>query len=200
MKNRWLFLKRNIVEVVFAIIVVLTALATVFVIVMIFTPQVSDKSFPRLRESVTAVSTGAMVFATLLLAFVTYRIIKSDRQRENRDRKERLLNEIIEWASSVSRAAISRQTRDPHALWSTKLEYKYQKSKGKYMVQIINSSFPELTQIYLDIDTKINEAISFTEDVINRNASKSDLINYETKLTESVEKLLEEAAKIRTRA
>lgn len=62
------FLKSNIVEIIFTIVLALAAIAIIFVIVMIFTPQISDKLFPRLRESATAVSMGAMVFATLLLA------------------------------------------------------------------------------------------------------------------------------------
>ncbi len=113
MKRRcWFFLKSNIVEIVFTIVVVLAAIAIIFIIVMIFTPQIAERLFPRLRESVTAVSTGAMVFATLLLAYVTYRIIKSDRQRESRDRKERLLNEIIEWAIDVSQCEFMADVSD----------------------------------------------------------------------------------------
>jgi len=81
-----------------AIVIAFTAL--IFVIVVILNPDWEwTKNYPYMRETVAATSTAAMVVATLFLAWATFTVINNDRQREERDREERLLNEIIDWAS-----------------------------------------------------------------------------------------------------
>ena len=82
--------------------IVIAGLALISVIVLIFMPEWAE-NFPYLRDSVTALSTAAMVIVTLLLAYATLNVINSDRQREECNKKERLLNEIIEWATDIKR-------------------------------------------------------------------------------------------------
>jgi len=50
-----------------------------------------------------AFGTGILAIATIILAFFTYWNIRSRSAQEKRDRKERWLNEIIEWATDIKR-------------------------------------------------------------------------------------------------
>lgn len=47
-------------------------------------------------------------FATLLLALAAFLAIRHSSEREKRNRKERLLNEIIEWAIGISKIGLDR--------------------------------------------------------------------------------------------
>jgi len=65
-----------------------------------------------------------MVFATLLLALGTFRLIRKDREKESRDRKERYLNEIIQWLNDVITRPLdigvltgSRYTQNRNIIW-----------------------------------------------------------------------------------
>ena len=51
-------------------------------------------------------ATAMVAFGTLILAIVTAMAIDSSRAMEKRNRKERLLNEIIEWAENISKCGI----------------------------------------------------------------------------------------------
>jgi len=144
---------------------------------------------------------------TLFLGIMAWRNIRLTRSIQKAEKKERLLNEIIEWAESVANSAIGRQTKAPHELWKTKLDYKKHKTKGKYVVQIINSSFPELSQFYLDIDAKLDGAILFLEDINTGKIGKEAIVgvggkslrDVETGIAGAVEELFKEAAKIKAK-
>jgi hypothetical protein len=97
--NKWLL---RILLVLLPIVIVISIAALVFIVVVICTPEWElSRNFPSIRESVAALAAVAMVVATLFLAWATFSVVNSDRQREERDRKERLLNEIIEWAKGL---------------------------------------------------------------------------------------------------
>ncbi len=145
--------------------------------------------------------------ATVTLAIFAFWTIWQNYNFRKEEKEERLLNEIIEWAEAVANSAIGRQTTDPRELWKTKLDYKKHRTKGKLIVQIINSLFPELSQYYLDIDAKLDGAILFIEDINNGKIGEEAItgvggmtLKYcETGIANSVETLFEEAAKIKTR-
>ena len=189
-------------------ILIIVGLSIIFAIVIIMVPEPFQRIFPRARESIATLATAAMVFATLLLAYGTFRIIRSDRDRERRDRKERLLNEIIEGALDAAKSAISRQTREVHELWKTKLEYKFHRVKSEYIAEIAASSFEDLSPLTKDIITKLDEVIDVTTQCIEAkhhvinllsNSEIKQLIESEERLAKSVEKLITEAAKIKTK-
>lgn len=52
-----------------------------------------------------AFGTGILAIATIILAFFTYLNIRSRSAQEKRDRKERQLKEVIDWAASILEAA-----------------------------------------------------------------------------------------------
>lgn len=133
-------------------------------------------------------------------AIVVVAIISAANINELRNtRKEKSLNEIIEWAEAVANSAIGRQTKDPHELWKTKLEYKKHKTKGKLIGEMVSSSFKELSGSFKDINKRLDKAIEFTKQIENGKANVESLKDYETEIAGSVEKMFKKAAKIKTR-
>ena len=92
--------KPNIQKLTLAALII-SACALAALIIVILNPK-QFPGFPLIRESASTISTAVMVLATLGLAYATFGIINSDREREKRDRRERLLDEIIEWANNVN--------------------------------------------------------------------------------------------------
>ncbi len=136
---------------------------------------------------------------TLLLVGVAVWTITDNRYSRMLEKRERLLNEIIQWAENVAESAVTRQTLKPDELWKTKLKYKYSKAKSKYVTEIVSSSFKELSPFVENVNSKLEEAIDAATQFIERRQQAGDkLVNYEIELTESVEELLTEAAKIKT--
>lgn len=145
-------------------------------------------------------ASATIALATLVLALGAFLAIRQSSNTQRRERKDRLLNEIIEWASNVAKSAISRQTIDVSELWKAKLEYKYHKSKGKYIDVIVSSSFKELSDPFKDANIKLDEAINFLERIFDgKGGNVLALKDYETGIVGSVEKILAEATKIKTR-
>lgn len=90
---------RNIERMILTMIIVAAALI-IFMAVFVLDENLR-KSFTEARQTILTVSTTGMVVATLILALGTFKIIMRDRERENRDRKERYLNEILEWLKKL---------------------------------------------------------------------------------------------------
>ena len=63
----------------------------------------------------------AVVFATVLSAYNIY----ETKRITVENRKDRLINEIKDWALEAGKTAVYRQTRKPDVLWAIKL-YLYQ--------------------------------------------------------------------------
>jgi len=89
------------------------------------------------RETVIATSTTAMVLATLILAYATFRMIRNSNEQEKRRREEDLLkekrdrdagliNEIINWAIGIDKCNFPLGTKDvePSDLKKVKLSIK----------------------------------------------------------------------------
>jgi hypothetical protein len=149
-------------------------------------------------------ATAFVAFGTLLLVIVTAMTIDNIRAQEKRNRKERWLNEIIEWAEDVANSAISRQKKDKTQLWKTRSDYKIRKVKGTYIKGIAGSHFKDLLSFIKNINSKLDQAISDVEKELGKKTTKAistkSIRESEENLTKAVERLLEEAAKSKTRA
>ena len=73
----------------------LAFLTLIFVILLLINPEWTSH-LPLLRESVAALAAVAMVVATLFLAWATFSLISTEREREKRGNEESLLNKVIE--------------------------------------------------------------------------------------------------------
>lgn len=92
--------KPQTIKLIILAMIIASILATIFTLVVILIPNLFPE-WVHIRESVITLATCGMVLATLVLAFGTFSIIMHDRERENRDRKERYLNEILRWLRGI---------------------------------------------------------------------------------------------------
>ncbi len=81
---------------------------------------------------------------------------------QKKERKGRLLNEIIQWATKSAESAIYRQQKNKHELWKTELNYKNCRAKSEYIKGIAISSFSTLNSQIDCVVTKLDEAIEGT--------------------------------------
>ena len=158
-------------------------------------PNVADYIFDFLDKWASA---GGPVF-TLLLALAAFWAIWQTRGIQKSEKRERLLNEILEWAVEAAESAISRQTRIPSELWKAKLKYKHSQAKSKYIAEVAYSSFDSLSPFITNVAVKLEKAVEVSTQVIEHKANGKALVNSERELTESVEKLITELAKIKAR-
>lgn len=145
-------------------------------------------------ETMRAILVSFAVVAVAIISALsineTKRIRKENIEHENRDRAERLLNEIKNWALEAMKAAVSRQTRSADVLWETRLKYKYVWSQRFYISTIADKSFKNLRPIIDEVNNKLSEAIDVTIAVIEHKKKGAELISTENNLRESAEHLL----------
>jgi hypothetical protein len=82
-------------------ITILFAVFATFVFIGLAVTILIFQRDPQLAGAYTAVGTLILASVTAFLAFFTFLSVKSGYDREKRDRKERWLNEIIEWAINI---------------------------------------------------------------------------------------------------
>ncbi len=138
---------------------------------------------------------------TFFLGIMAWRTIRQTRGIQKAEKRERLLNEIIEWALDIAESALHRKTiQQLEEFRTTKMEYELSRAESRYIGEIVSRFFDDLSPSLKNVITKLDEAI----DIITRKIEKSqgslkDLRNSEKDLTESVEKLIVEIAKIKTK-
>lgn len=87
---------------------VLLGIATVLVIISLGIPDWSPFQ-PTLGTTVIPIAMMVSAWIMLLVAYAAFRTIKVGSDREIRDRKERLLNEIINWAEDIHNNLFSKR-------------------------------------------------------------------------------------------
>ena len=115
--------------------------------------------------------------------------------------KERLLNEIIEWAKISAESAIHRRKTDNDELWKAKSNYKYCLAQTPYITVVADSAFPEITSFVKLVDGALKNTKKCTNDLLENYLEENHqkMKNSENELTDAVVKLLEESARIRLR-
>lgn len=99
----------NAFKIGLIVVIILYSLALPIVIVALWNVPFAKSIFPFIEISVefpikiVAGFTAVLAWATILLAFFTFRTIENSSNRDKINRNERLLNEVIQWAISVWR-------------------------------------------------------------------------------------------------
>lgn len=104
------------------VFIVLLAFALVFVSLILYKPGWFSFQ-PSFGQNVSTLAIMLTALVTLTLASAAFKNIHDTNEREKRDRKERLLNEIIEWVSEVKRKTVP-----------TDIEQITYAGKGKYEI------------------------------------------------------------------
>jgi len=169
---------------------------------------------------------GVSSLATVVLAFVAALTIRQNQNIKRSERRERLLNEIIEWAvsieecsrSSMNLPALSTLT-DPTRVWTfayatignLDLSLSRMELRSRYINQVVlifsknlQIAVKELTNNLAKHRKLISESVNTTLDVTTNKLSKFNnaadkVIAHELLLGKYVSKVIEEATKIKTR-
>jgi len=119
-----------------------------------------------------AIPMAFVAWGTILLAFTTWlaidssnkmetQRIKANLEKEKRDRKECLLNEIIDWATDLSKTACIPHIIDPESM-------ERMKSADRYFTLIYNGKkfliAVEKQSLNGDLQKKISETIKYLDD------------------------------------
>ncbi len=206
-------------------VAILFALLGIFIIVWLAYTIYLLKSDPPLANAYVATGTLILAMATVLLAGFTWLSIRSGEKREKRDRKERLLNEIIEWAVDVAvcafsvppplmfediiggleAATVEKMVRRVNLTTYTNLRLSYQilTRKSEYIENIASSLSGNLDYAVKRLRKQINNVISALKkcarDPDNKDRSEyKNLVGAEDLLHKEAEILIKEATKIKT--
>ena len=164
-------------------------------------------------ETLLAISAGV----TFLLAIAAFWAIYQNYQLNKRERKERLLNEIIEWAEDIRKS--SSESIDPNEIifdtpieqmatqrgfYNLHLRYQAISVKSEYMEGIAKEVFGnELLSATEIVTQKLGEILDILKDCLtNRRASQKEkneeVETYKKSLDSCAEDLIKEATKIKT--
>ena len=153
---------------------------------------------------------------TLALAFMTWRSIRQTRNIQKSERRERLLNEVIEWAKEIR--DISSANIDPSIIvLDSPVEqiatqhdflYWYQKyqevnANSEYVEEIAQKVFRgKLISVVRDVSLSLNDIIELLANcLINKAKENSEKVEKNKETIDSCAKeLMREVAKLKTQA
>ena len=96
-------------------------------------------------------ATGIMAFGTIILAIASFWTIRQNYKFREKDRRERLLNEIIEWATDIAKCGLEKDLPDTshitdvndgklHLAYSTNIlakSFQSMRGRNQYIRQIV---------------------------------------------------------------
>jgi gas vesicle protein len=162
------------------------------------------KSDPSTRDAILA-------FATVIMAFTAFWAIQKADIREKQERKERLLNEIIEWAEDVARlnfkifnfveAQISEESWVESSIGGIVSQFQVVEAKGVYINSIAISSFKKdikLSKAVKAVNKEIRELVDASAKRIDKEITSEEVQNHMNLLRVKILDLFKEVAKIKT--
>ena len=174
----------------------------VFILVLKYDPQLSN--------AYVAFGTLALALVTGVLAFFTYWSIRSRNAQEKRDRKERLINEIIEWVEDVARlnfkiynfveAQISKESWVESGIGDIASQFQVIEAKGIYITNITLSSFKgkrKLLSSVKAVNKEIRELVDVSVERLDGKVTTEAVTEHMNLLRLKIAELFKEAAKIK---
>jgi hypothetical protein len=89
--------------------------------------------YAELRDILTGFASVAAIFFSAMSISQARKIRQDTLEKFEKEGKERLLNEIIDWVEKSAQAAIFRKTTDKSELWTAMLNYKNSIGKSGYI-------------------------------------------------------------------
>ncbi len=157
-----------------------------------------------------AIPSALVAWGTILLAYMTYEAIRNSNEREKRrrddelakekrNREERLLNEIIEWAENVLAIINKYPTVHFEQLEDLLIRANVLKAKHYNILEALQSS--SFDQERAQVSAAIEELKNFVEQADKHvpGGGRKQRVPVPTNLEPTLIKLIEKAAKIKTR-
>ncbi len=211
------FIKRVLTRVSIPIFIVLVLFYVGLFTKLLFEKTIADLTF----------ATGIMATATIVLAGLTYWNIHSRNAQEKRDRKERLLNEIIEWAINITECGTEKEITPMSQIEgdemirrfvlarATELELSFTRLKGRSqyiqcivpiseqdLQKIVDNLIKEL-EVHIDLFTQTRGAILYKpgtkENIEARDMMSRKVRDHKLELDKYANEVIEEATKIKSR-
>jgi len=147
------------------ILIFLFAGIIIFVSLVLYKPDIFLFQ-PSFSQNVSALAMMLTALMTLVLAAATFHTIKNSNEREerrireelareNRDRKESLLNENIEWACEIQNSSLDIQISPTKTKIDIDTEillrYGIPFSKNDYIIEIVKNLFPGLEDTVIQL-------------------------------------------------
>jgi hypothetical protein len=197
-------------------------IAIIAVIVVIFCACISAFRETGFAKSVLDFfkdwSVALSAAAAVILAFAAFLTIRHSNEREKRDRKERLLNEIIEWAVDVTKcgadinflllaAEIDEEPWGKLNLPDLQFNLRELKQRGEYVVKVASTLEKPLLTAAQKVESEIAEYLKTMDNIFIgiKLGSEGNLpmilkpLSERNSLVNCANNLLTEATKIKTR-
>ena len=153
-----------------------------------------------------------LAIATVALACVAVWSILQTRATQRSERRQRPLNDIIEWAIDVVKCSfgrpitiipqLGRKTQRALGLGNTLLEYQALETKAKYIAKVAETFEKELQNTVASVCANLVSVRVALKDYITKMDDEAWVQNYEgclQQLSRSAITLMEQAAKIKTK-
>jgi len=154
----------------------------------------------------TAIGTIVLATATIVLAIFNWRIIKQNSDIRQKERKEKLLKEIICWGESIRRCSFVSNLEELSVVLKLRGDAKRRVWALKHAneFQIVAIRYPYLKNAALELNVSVQNAIKIVSDNLARHITllwsefegktkESDVPNSIETLKESVNKMIEVA-------
>jgi len=147
---------------------------------------------------------------TMLLAIAAFWSIRQNYQFRRREKKERLLNEIIEWAIDVAKpkyglnlmlfssSIISEKDQVTAQLFEWASSIDTLRVRGEYIAKIAPTFTQDLRIVVEKVRYDLEEHAKFLKDLVDDKGDSKALGKHNYTLSQSAKKVIEEAAKIKT--
>jgi len=148
---------------------------------------------------------AASAGATLLLAIAAFWAIWQNHQLQIRERRERLLNEIIEWAMDVAvpQFSIGTESLLSNVTENDKLVFhQLSQASHTHKLRVRGNYYRKIAPIFTkDLGIAIEKVITELEKHANliATASSYDIGKHQFELEQAANKVIEEATKIKTK-
>lgn len=182
----------NNAETAIITIAIIVFLVIVILLANLFWGKVDINS----TNQYVAIGTLLLALVTGTLAFISWWNIRESNEKEKRDRKERKLNEIRDWALSVAEYALVRQSPVNTELEGLHTRYELLLSASEYISEVAKESFADLRPLVDDVIVKIKDLIDTICEFIVDQKHGGKLIRSQKALADSVKSLLKAIAKV----
>ncbi len=155
----------------------------------------------------TAIGTILLAIATVVLASLTWRSIKQNSETIKKERKERLLKEIISWGESIRKSSfvsnleeliiVLRLTGDDkRRVWALKHESEYRivAVKYTYLKSIASDLDVSIQNAIKEVSDRLASHIILLESEFKGETKENDVPDSIDKLKQSVNRMIEVAA------
>jgi len=195
----------NVLKIGLIIILIIYLLALPVVIISLWNVPFAKNIFspyleisPEFPVKIIAGFTAVLAWATILLAFFTFRAIESSNKQNRTNRKERILDETIQWATNVLRLNSDLYTlteavrlaipgiieRNVDNLYSDTMSLR---DYGKYVSRTATMAGRSARENAEKLQTEITKIASLLDTVRIQREIDADVASFVTSLNENME-------------